>query len=131
MGQEYRRDNTSVSLINYHFVWIVRRRRKVLYGDIKKQLEALINEAAVLIDCQVISLAVEPEHVHLFVNCPPTMEPSKIVHRIKGRTARYIRQEFPILMKLPSMWTRSYFVSTAGNVSSSTIQKYIEAQGKD
>lgn len=35
------------------------------------------------------------------------------------------------LMKLPSMWTRAYFVSTAGNVASSTIQKYIEAQGKN
>ena len=131
MGQGYRRNHTSVSLINYHFVWIVRRRRKVLYGDIKKRLEELINEAAVAIECEVISVAVEPEHVHLFVNCPPTIEPAKIAHRIKGRTARLIRQEFPVLMKLPSMWTRSYFVSTAGNVASSTIQKYIEAQGKD
>jgi putative transposase len=34
-------------------------------------------------------------------------------------------------MKLPSMWTRAYFVSTAGNVSVDTIKKYIEAQGKD
>lgn len=131
MAQEYRRSNTSVSLVNYHFVWIVRRRRRVLFGEIKSRLEELINESAVLIDCRVISLAVEPEHIHLFVNCPPTLEPSKIAHRIKGRTARFIRKEFPVLMKLPSMWTRSYFVSTAGNVASSTIQKYIEAQGKD
>ena len=130
MAQEYRHSNASVSLINYHFVWIVRRRKRVLFGDIKTRLEELINESAVLIDCQVVSLAVEPEHVHLFINCPPTIEPAKIAHRIKGRTARYIRQEFPVLMKLPSMWTRSYFVSTAGNVASSTIQKYIEAQGK-
>lgn len=35
-----------------------------------------------------------------------------------------------VLLKLPSMWTRSYFVSTAGNVSSETIRKYIEEQAK-
>jgi putative transposase len=76
-------------------------------------------------------LAIEPDHVHLFVNCPPTIAPYQIIHRIKGRTARFLRQEFPNpLMKLPSMWTSSYFVSTAGNVSSETIQRYIEAQGK-
>jgi len=49
--------------------------------------------------------------------------------RIKGATSRYLRKEFPDLKKMPSMWTRSYFVSTAGNVSSETVQKYIAAQG--
>ncbi len=46
-------------------------------------------------------------------------------------SARYLRKEFPELMKLPSMWTRSYFVSTAGQVSIETIKKYIESQGKN
>jgi len=54
----------------------------------------------------------------------------KIVKLFKGRTSRYLRQEFPELLKLPSLWTRSYFVSTVGNVSAETIQKYIEAQNK-
>lgn len=91
----------------------------------------LIHEASREIDCEVLSLAIEPEHVYLFINCPPNIAPSDLMHRIKGRTARYLRQEFPELMRLPSMWTRAYFVSTAGNVASSTIQQYIEAQAKD
>lgn len=131
MGQTYRHKNTSVSLVNYHFVWIVRRRRRVLTGSIKQRLDILIHDAARELDCDVLNLAIEPEHVHLFLNCPPNIAPSDLMHRIKGRTARMLRQEFPELMKLPSMWTRAYFVSTAGNVSSSTIQKYIDAQGKD
>ncbi len=69
-----------------------------------------------------------PDHIHAFLNCPPTIAPSQVMHRIKGYTARYLRQEFSELMKLPSMWTRSYFCSTAGNVSSSTIEKYIAQQ---
>lgn len=50
---------------------------------------------------------------------------------VKGMSARYLRKEFPVLMKLPSMWTRSHFVSTAGQVSFQTIKEYIENQGKD
>lgn len=91
----------------------------------------LIHDTCREIDCEVLSLAIELEHVHLFLNSPPDIAPSELIHKIKGRTARYLRQEFPELLKLPSMWTRAYFVSTAGNVSSETIQKYIESQGKD
>ena len=48
-----------------------------------------------------------------------------------GFTELDLREEFSELRKLPSMWTRSYFCSTAGNISADTIQKYIDAQGKD
>jgi putative transposase len=48
----------------------------------------------------------------------------------KGKTSRILRNKFPELLKLPSLWTHSYFVSTAGNISNETIQKYIEMQSK-
>ena len=131
MNQSYRHTNTTVSLINYHFVWIPRRRRKVLVKDVKKRLTELIYEKGSELDCKVVSLAIEPNHVHLFLNCLPDLAPKQIMHRIKGYSSYVLRKEFPHLKRMPSMWTRSYFVSTAGNVSSSTIQKYIEAQGKD
>jgi putative transposase len=121
MAQEYRHKHTSVSLVSYHFVWIVRRRRKVLTGSVKQRLDVLTHDTARELDCEVLNLAIEPEHVHLFINCPPTLAPSDLIHRIKDRSARFLRLEFSELMRLPSMWTRAYFVSTAGNVASSTI----------
>ena len=130
MGQIYRRTNTTVSLINYHFIWIPRRRRKVLKGAVKTRVVELIYEKANELDCKVVSLAVEPEHIHLLLNCSPHLAPKQIMHRIRGYSSYILRKEFPHLKKMPSMWTRSYFVSTAGNVSSSTIEKYIAAQGK-
>ena len=130
MNQSYRRTNTTVSLINYHFIWIPRRRRKVLKGAVKARVTELIYEKANELDCKIVSLAVEPEHIHLFLNCSPHLAPKQIMHRIKGYSSYVLRKEFPHLKKMPSMWTRSYFVSTAGNVSSSTIEKYITAQGK-
>jgi hypothetical protein len=47
------------------------------------------------------------------VSAPPTLAPDQIMFRVKGYTSRHLRQEFPELLKLPSMWTRSYFCSTA------------------
>ena len=130
MVQAYRHKNTSISLINYHFVWIPRRRRKVLVKEVKQRLEELIYEKAKDLGCIVVSLAIQPDHVHLFLNCSPDLAPKQIMHGIKGYSSYVLRKEFPDLKKMPSMWTRSYFVSTAGNVSSATMQRYIEAQGK-
>jgi putative transposase len=48
--------------------------------------------------------------------------------QIKGCTSLPLREEFPQLKAMPSLWTRSYFVSTAGNVSSETIKWYVDTQ---
>ena len=57
MSQPYRRTNTTLSLINYHFVWIPRRRRKVLVNDVKKRLTELIYEKSGELDGKIVSLA--------------------------------------------------------------------------
>ena len=59
----------------------------------------------------------------MFLNCP-----SGIMKQIIGYTSRILREEFVELSKMPGLWTRSYFVSTAGNVCSETIKKYAESQ---
>jgi len=74
----------------------------------------------------ILALEVAPDHVHLFVSVKPTDAPHLIVKAFKGRSSHHLRQEFPHLLKLPSLWTGSYFVSTAGNVSSEAIKNYIE-----
>jgi len=130
MSQEYRRAYTSVFLINYHFVWIPRRRRPVLKGRVADRLRELIEEKAKELKLDIIEFAVQPDHVHLLVSAPPDLAPNQIMHRIKGYTARVLRKEFPFLRKLPSMWTRAYFVSTVGKVSAETVRKYIEAQSR-
>lgn len=128
MAQKYRHRNTSVSLINYHFVWIPRRRRKVLGGKIAERLSQLIKEVCQTLECEIIAQEIMPDHVHLFLNCPTDISPDQLMFRIKGYSSRILRLEFPVLARMPSMWTRSYFVSTAGNVSSETIKRYIENQ---
>lgn len=100
----------------------------MLTGEVETRLRQLVNELATELDCAVGALEIMSDHVHLFLNCPPTLAPDQIMFRIKGKTARVLRQEFENLRKMPSMWTRSYFCSTAGHVSSETIKRYIAEQ---
>ena len=115
--------------INYHFVWCPKYRRPVLTGAISDRLVELIPQKVKELKGEVLELIVRPDHVHLFVSSPPELAPKQIMHRIKGFTSHQLRKEFPALKsRLPSLWTRSYYIGTAGNVSSETIRKYIEAQ---
>lgn len=114
--------------MRYHLIWIPRRRRKVLEGAVAERLEALLREKAVELDIEIEHLAIQPDHLHLFVNAPASLSVAQIVFRLKGYTSRVLRQEFAHLRKMPSMWTTSYFASTAGKVSAATIERYIQAQ---
>jgi putative transposase len=88
----------------------------------------IIREMAPGLECDVLALEVMPDHVHVFLSAAPQWSPNQLIGRIKGKTARRLRQEFPALKRMPSVWTRSYLVSTAGNVSSETIARYIAEQ---
>jgi len=129
MSNRYRHNNGSVTSIRFHVIWIPRRRRKVLVGDVAKRLIALLREKAAEIDVTIMRLAVEPDHIHLFLDCPPHLAIRQIVFRLKGYTSRILRKEFEPLRRMPSMGTTSDFASTAGAVSEQTIAQYINSQG--
>jgi putative transposase len=121
--------------INYHFVWCPKFRRPVLGKDVARRLEELIREKTAElkgegVPCRpVIDLTVQPDHVHLFGSYSPTIAPYQVMHRLKDYTARILRDEFPWLKsRLPNLWTRSYYVGTAGHVSAETIRRYINEQ---
>lgn len=128
MRQEYRRTATTVSLINYHFVFCPRYRRKVLVKQVDARFKELVLQLCMENNWLIIEMEVMPDHVHLFLNVLPSDSPADIMAKLKGATSRYLRQEFEHLNHLPSLWTRSYLVSTAGNVSSETVKRYVEEQ---
>jgi putative transposase len=79
------------------------------------------------LEIKVLELAINPDHIHLLISAYPTIPAHKIMKRIKGGSSNILRGEFPELLKLPSLWTRSHHVSTIGVVSKEAIEKYIEA----
>jgi putative transposase len=129
-NMEYQHEQHTVHLVVYHITWCPKRRRKVLVGPVRDRFKQIIGEVADEHDWQIISLAIQPDHVHRFIRANPYPLPSDIPRRIKGRSSHDLREEFPHLRKLPSLWTRSFLLSTAGTVSQEIIQKYIERQSK-
>ena len=129
MSQTYRRTQTTVSLINYHFVFCPRYRRKIfLIQNVEQRFKEIVKEICDELDIKIIAIECDKDHTHIFLNCLPTLSPVDIMQKIKGVSSKSLREEFEELNKMPSLWTRSYFVSTAGNVSSETIKKYVEEQ---
>ena len=124
----YNHKRTSVTMVNYHIVFCPKYRRKLLVGKVKERLNEIVDEVSKENNWTIISREIMPDHVHLFVSADPNTKPEIVVKRFKGRSSRYLRKEFRELLKMPTLWTRSYFLSTAGNVSASTIKKYIEQQ---
>ncbi|OAH60974.1 IS200/IS605 family transposase [Domibacillus aminovorans] len=126
---EYRRTSTTVSLLNYHFVFCPRYRRKIfLQTEVEQRFKELVHEVCEELQIVIVALECDKDHTHLFLNALPSLSPADMMAKIKGVTSKKLREEFPHLRHLPSLWTRSYFVSTAGNVSSETIKRYVEQQ---
>ena len=131
MNNDYRYTETTVSLINYHFVFCPRYRRKIfLIPNMEQRFKELVKIKCEELKINIIAIECNEDHVHMFVNCLPALSPSDIMHKIKGFTSKLLRTEFVELSKMPNLWTRSYFVSTAGNVCSETIKQYVENQRK-
>jgi putative transposase len=126
---EYRRTEGSVSSINYHFVFVPKRRKAVLVDEVAKRLQEIIFELVQEHGWKLIALEIMPDHVHMFINAPTHESPADIARWVKGRASKYLRHEFTHLKtKLPTLWSPTYFVATTGQVSTDTIKKYIESQ---
>lgn len=129
MNNAYRHSKTTVSLLNYHFVFCPRYRRKIFVNsEVDARFKELVHSICEENEWEIIALETDKDHCRLVVNVQPIYSPAKVLHRIKVRTSRELRQTFQHLSKMPSVWTRSYFVSTAENVSSETIKRYVENQ---
>jgi putative transposase len=118
-----------VSNLNYHLVFCPKYRIPVLVDDVAEDLEALLREKAVELGVEIKHLSIQPDHVHLFVKASPEYSPAKLAHQFKGYSSRRLRQKYRHLVsRMPSLWSRSFYVGSAGHVSDKTIANYIAAQ---
>jgi putative transposase len=113
----------------YHVVWCPKYRRDVLTGPVAEEMAVILDAICTERGWPVISKEIQPDHIHLFVSIPPAIAVADAVKILKGTTARKLFQRFPWLKSRlwgGSLWSPSYYVGTAGNVSAETIQRYIE-----
>ena len=104
-------------------------RRDVLTGTVAEEMGAILDAICAERRWPVISKEIQPDHIHLFVSIPPAIAVADAVKVLKGITARHLFQKFPALKQRlwgGHLWSPSYYVGTAGNVSAETIRRYIE-----
>lgn len=125
---------TCVYNVNYHFVWSVKYRRKILNLEIEQRLkeifEKIANDKEFIIQKAEVG---EQDHVHVFVSAHPKISPSYIVKMLKGISGRKLFIEFPeIKEKLwkGTLWNPGFYLETVGSISEETIITYIEKQKK-
>ena len=125
----YRTTNKTLYSCQYHVIWCTKYRRKVLDTQIQGRLKQLIRDKQNEYGYEIREVETQAEHVHLLIEIPPTDAVDKIVGKIKSYTSKVLREEFPSLKsRLPSLWTRSKFVSSCGGVTLQVIKDYLEGQ---
>ena len=127
--KRWKTSKTAVYNLSYHMIWCPKYRRKVLVGPVETRLKELLLQKADELGCTIETMEVMPDHVHLFIKTLPVHAPQYVVGQLKGYTSSVLRNEFPRLKsRLPSLWTRSYYIESVGHISESTIKQYIADQ---
>ena len=115
-------------LLNLHIVWISKYRKPILDGY-QDEMKSILYSIAERKHWEILAVEVMPDHVHLFVSVPPAVAPSEVVKAFKGQSGRLFLMNHPEFTDPRydnSLWAPSYFVASAGDVSSEIIKAYIE-----
>ena len=118
--------------MNYHLVFCPRYRRKIFdIPGVEERFKELVSAECKNHDIDILAMECHVDHVHMFISAYPKQSIPEIMKWLKGATSHQLKEEFPQQLGwMPALWTRSYFVSTAGNVSSKTIKWYVNTQKK-
>jgi putative transposase len=113
----------------YHVIFVPKRRRKVLYGELREQLKVIFHELARQQECQILEGHLRPDHVHMVIAIPPKHAVSSVIGFLKGKSAIAIArlQGKERNFTGEQFWARGYAVSTVG-FELETVQRYVREQ---
>ena len=115
----------------YHIIFIPKYRRKIMYGETKRDLVEIIKKLCEMKQVQLMDGKVCIDHVHMYVAISPKMCVSEFMSYLKGKSTLMLFDRHPEYRTKwgdRHFWARGYFVSTVGNVNEETIRKYIQEQ---
>ena len=117
--------------LRYHFVWVPKYRKRVLKDQIKTRIEGMIRFACQIHDWEVFELAIQPDHVHLYMGAQPKWSPSEIMKLIKGGTSNKVKEMFPELEEIywgATFWADGFLVKSVGEINDKVISQYVKKQ---
>ena len=130
MSETYQSLSPSRWDCTYHVVFIPKCRRKILYGEIRKQLGVIFHELARQKECQVIEGHLVHDHVHMCIKIPPKHAVASVIGFLKGKSALAIARQFGGKVRNLTgehFWARGYAVSTVG-FELEAVKRYIREQ---
>lgn len=128
---DYLKRRHSVSKLVVHLVFTTKYRRKLFDGYMIQQLRDAFESACIKLECELLEMDGEQDHVHLLISYPPKLAISVMVNNLKAVSSRMVRQQNTHLMRLSksaALWSRSYFACTAGGATIETLKSYVESQ---
>jgi putative transposase len=114
----------------YHVVFVPKRRRKAIYGEIRKHLGAIFHELARQKECRIIEGHLMVDQVHMCIEIPPKYAVASLIGYLKGKSAIAIARKFGGRERNfvgEHFWARGYAVSTVG-FEEEQIRAYIRDQ---
>ena len=114
----------------YHVVFVPKKRRKVLYGNIRKAIGPLFHDLAKQKECMILEGHIMPDHIHMLIMIPPKHAVASIIGFVKGKSAIAIARRFSGKEKNftgEHFWARGYAVSTTG-LNTDQVRNYIKNQ---
>lgn len=122
----------NVYSIQYHIVWCVKYRHKVITSEMEKKLIEILNKIADDNGFQIEECNTDKDHIHLLINCSPQHYIPNMIKALKGVSARLLMKEFGEELKkklwMGHLWNPSYFVATVSENTEEQIRLYIQNQ---
>ncbi len=129
MTRDYRFGSHTKFMIEYHFVWVTKYRKKILVGPVGERVRELVRQSCEMLEVEIKRGVVSQDHVHILVSAPPDLAPSELMRRIKGRSSTKLFEEFAHIKRTfwgRHFWARGFFCVTAGELTEEMIKDYLE-----
>jgi len=113
----------------YHVVFVPKRRRKVLFGPVRRHLGEIVHALARQKECQIIEGHLMPDHVHMCIAIPPKHPVASAIGFLKGKSAIAVARLNGRERNFTGehLWARGYAVSTVG-FELEQVRRYIREQ---
>ncbi|BAF60693.1 transposase and inactivated derivatives [Pelotomaculum thermopropionicum SI] len=131
MKYRYDKGAHAVYSIQFHLVFCVKYRRKVLKGPVVERLKEIVHHIAERFGVEIIEQETVLDHIHILFAGKPQLQVSKFVNSLKGVSSRLLRKEFPELREHlwgNHFWSPSYFIASTGRVTLDVLRRYVEEQ---
>lgn len=130
MENEIKHTSHSSYRCEYHIVFAPKYRRKVIYGELKKDIGEILRELCNEKKVEIIEEEACPDHIHMLVSIPPYMSVSQFVGFLKSKSSLMIfdrRANLRYKYGSRTFWCRGYYVDTVGK-NEKAIKEHIRNQ---